>query len=201
MLITPEEISKITSAPIGNVRAYYLPIVDELVKLKKNTIAFQVAILATIGVECGTFEPKREGWYLKWTEAGARAYFNKMYSNRKDLGNLGGDDGYRYRGGGLVQLTGRANYRKYGAQIGVDLEKYPELIVKPEVSGACLLHYLIDHGVDIWAQRAYKQDEFPEEYCWRKVRKLVNGGYNEWNKFYKLVQKFKEAAKLEGDNV
>lgn len=201
MLITPEEISKITGAKVGDVRQYYLPVVDELIRLKKNTIAFQVAILATIGVECGTFVPKREGWYLKWTEAGARAYFNKLYSNRKDLGNRGGDDGYRYRGGGLVQLTGRANYRKYGAQIGVDLENNPELIVKPEVSGAVLLHYLIDHGVDIWAQRAYKEDEWPAEFCWTKVRKLVNGGTNGLKKFLELVAKFQEAAKLEGDNV
>lgn len=196
MLITPEEISKITGAHVGDVRQYYIPIVDELIRLKKNTIAFQVAILATIAVECGTFVPKREGWYLKWSEPVARAYFNKMYSNRKDLGNLGGDDGYRYRGGGLIQLTGRANYRKYGAQIGVDLENKPELIVKDEVSGAVLIHYLVDHGVDVWASRAYKQDEWPEEYCWAKVRRLVNGGLNGYPKFRDFVEKFKEAAKV-----
>ena len=40
----------------------------------------------------------------------ARTYFNSKYSTRKDLGNLGGDDGYNYRGFGAIQLTGRANF-------------------------------------------------------------------------------------------
>ena len=47
-----------------------------------------------------------------------REYFNKKYSNRQDLGNLGGDDGYNYRGFGPIQLTGRANFKQYSELIG-----------------------------------------------------------------------------------
>ena len=43
-----------------------------------------------------------------------RPLANKVYGNREDLGNGGGDDGYNYRGRGLPQVTGKANYAKWG---------------------------------------------------------------------------------------
>jgi uncharacterized protein (TIGR02594 family) len=47
----------------------------------------------------------------------------------QELGNLQPDDGFRYRGGGLMQTTGRANYRRMGQRCGVDFEAAPEQIV------------------------------------------------------------------------
>jgi putative chitinase len=63
-----------------------------------------------------------------------KAHFNNLYSSRDDLGNLGGDDGYKYRGRGYVQLTGRSIYRNIGkhVDIKIDLENNPSLAIKPE---------------------------------------------------------------------
>lgn len=52
----------------------------------------------------------------------------------KSLGNTKAGDGARYKGRGFIQLTGRYNYRKAGQELGLPLEKHPELAEKPEVA-------------------------------------------------------------------
>jgi predicted chitinase len=48
------------------------------------------------------------------------------------LGNTQPGDGFRYRGGGLLQTTGRANYRRMGQKCGVDFEAQPDLVLSAE---------------------------------------------------------------------
>lgn len=202
MLITPEEISHITGAPLKNTKKYWPIFVDELTKLGKNKIFFQVAILATIGVEQGQFTPTKEWYPPSWSLERAKKYFNDAYSNRKDLGNNGGDSGWNYRGRGFFQLTGMHNYRKYGQKIGVDLIKDPDLALDPVNSIKIAVLFAIDHGLDVWAKRAYDPtDEFEDEEAWRQVRRKVNGGLTHYDKFRKMVTLFKEAASQEGTNV
>ena len=61
---------------------------------------------------------------------GPQAIANRVYGGRADLGN--GDeasgDGWRYRGSGYKQLTGRFNYREMGKLIGLDLENHPDWV-------------------------------------------------------------------------
>jgi putative chitinase len=49
-----------------------------------------------------------------------------------ELGNTNAGDGFRYRGGGLMQTTGRFNYRTTGEKCGVDFDGQPDLVVSPE---------------------------------------------------------------------
>ncbi|MCA1748522.1 MAG: peptidoglycan-binding protein [Parasphingopyxis sp.] len=56
------------------------------------------------------------------------------YEGRSDLGNNQPGDGKRFKGRGLLQLTGRANYRRVGGIIGIDLEKDPERAADPATS-------------------------------------------------------------------
>lgn len=62
---------------------------------------------------------------------GPQAIADRVYANRLGNGNEASGDGWRYRGSGYKQLTGRANYRAIGAIVGTDLEGEPDLSRDP----------------------------------------------------------------------
>jgi putative chitinase len=76
----------------------------------------------------------------------AKALFERIYGIEKskekaaELGNKNPGDGYRFRGGGMFQTTGRFNYTTVGNAIGVDLANQPELIEDPVVSLKAAAH-------------------------------------------------------------
>lgn len=92
----------------------------------------------------------------------------KAYEGRKDLGNIYKGDGVRYKGRGIFQLTGRANYTSYGKALGLDLVNNPELAADPEVSVRVACEYWKRKGLNGWADRG---DD-------REITRRINGGEN-----------------------
>ena len=88
------------------------------------TPARVAAFIAQIGHESGQLRYVREIWGPTKQQAG--------YEGRKDLGNTVPGDGSKFRGRGLVQVTGRANYAACGDALGLDLLKHPELLEEPQ---------------------------------------------------------------------
>jgi putative chitinase len=90
----------------------------------------------------------------------------KVYSDRLGNGPASSGDGWDFRGRGLIQLTGRANYEARGEEANVPLESMPELAADPALSVklACLY----------WTSRAINDAADDDDLV--AVRKLVTGG-------------------------
>ena len=70
------------------------------------------------------------------------AIFDVVYGNRQDLGNTQVGDGSRFKGRGLIQLTGRSNYEAIGKILGIDLISNPELVNDPKYAAPAAMAYL-----------------------------------------------------------
>lgn len=94
------------------------------------------------------------------------ALANKVYASRLGNGNTASGDGWRYRGRGLIQLTGRSNYAAREAETGISLVANPELASNPATSVriACLY----------WTSRDINTPANADNIT--RVRQLVNGG-------------------------
>lgn len=94
-----------------------------------------------------------------------------QYEGRADLGNTQRGDGRRYKGRGILQLTGRANYRKFGQALGLDLENNPLQAAEPELSLLIACEY--------WKSRKINADCDRDDLI--AVTRKVNGGLNGLN--------------------
>jgi putative chitinase len=129
--------------------------------------------LAQAGHETDRFRTLRE--------YGGAAYFAR-YEGRRDLGNTRAGDGARYYGRGIFQLTGRANYRHYGALIGVDLEADPDLAMRADLSLAVAFVY--------WGERGCNAAADADDVV--RVTKLINGGRNGLSARARLLARAKQ---------
>jgi putative chitinase len=139
-------------------------LLDAMNKRKINDPQVRAAIAAVVQGESG-FSPRSEQDYsgtsnqrireifsstrnlndeqLTALKRNPEAFFNHVYGGRADLGNAS-DEGYKYRGRGFLQLTGKANYKKYGDMIGVDLVKNPDLANDPKIAADLAAVYVTD---------------------------------------------------------
>jgi len=95
----------------------------------------------------------------------------EAYQGRADLGNLQPGDGRRFKGRGLIQLTGRANYGEYGRAIG----REAELLEKPELVET-ELELCVDVAGWFWAKRGLNALADADDLT--RVTQRINGGIN-----------------------
>jgi len=153
-----------------------------------NTPLRVAHFLAQCGHESGGFRLTQEnlnysakglmGIFKKYfpTEAIANAYqrnpqkiANKVYSNRMGNGSEASGDGYKFRGRGYIQLTGRDNYTQFGKAIGEDIASNPD-----SVSGK----YALLSAAWFWSKNGLNKlaDGGASDAVVTSITKRVNGG-------------------------
>jgi putative chitinase len=86
----------------------------------------------------------------------------------KELGNTQPGDGFRYRGHGFLQITGRGSFRRHGTAINVDVEANPHLAADGEISLAL--------AVVEWRSKSCNDPADADDL--REVTRRINGGFN-----------------------
>ena len=92
----------------------------------------------------------------------------RAYEGRRDLGNTNPGDGARFKGRGIFQITGRANYLRYGVKINADLVGNPPLAAQFPHALNTAAEYWKDHNLNRYADSADFQGE----------TRRINGGLN-----------------------
>ena len=93
--------------------------------------------LSQLSYGLATFMWETAHHFTPVTEFGQPSYFDKYNAGTPigvRLGNTQPGDGFRFRGRGYVQITGRANYERIGRLLGVDLTGNPERALDPEIA-------------------------------------------------------------------
>ena len=148
MQITAQQLLQILPNA-GQVAGFFVPVLNTAMNRYQIVGSKRVAaFIAQIGHESGQLtrlvenlnysaDALRKTWPSRFNAELATTVARKpeqianiAYGNR--MGNTAPSDGWRYRGRGLIQITGKNNYRACGEALGLDLIAQPEMLEKPQ---------------------------------------------------------------------
>ena len=158
--MTPETLHEAIGCSAERAEAWAQALTQAMEVHNINTPERQAAFLAQIGHESGRLKYVRELWGP--TPAQSR------YEGRADLGNTVPGDGFKYRGRGLIQTTGRDNYLATGMALGLDLINQPELLEQPEHAANSAAWFWEKHGLN----------ELADQGDHIRICRRINGGVN-----------------------
>ncbi len=147
------------------------------------TVRRASAFVAQLAHESGEFQFMEE----LWGPTPAQKRYEPVSNLATRLGNTQPGDGKRFKGRGPIQVTGRANYQRYGALMGKDLVGSPQLAATPEVGFTTAALFWQKNGLNELADA----DDF------RNITQRINGGQNgaaDREQFYALAQEVLKGA-------
>lgn len=175
MIVTHSQLSAIMPRGVKRIPTF-LPYINKyLAEFHIDTPLRLAHYLAQIAHESG------ELLYTKELASGS------AYEGRKDLGNTHPGDGIRYKGRGLIQLTGRANYQAYKEYCGFDVIKTPTLLELP--LGA------VRSSMWFWQTRGLNKLADADDVL--AVTRRINGGTNGLASRQQYLARAKKALKIE----
>jgi putative chitinase len=175
--LTSEQIAKATGSSLENAEKFRPHLNKYMDKYGINTPERVLAFLAQVGTESGGLVYTRE--------QGSDSYFNK-YDGRTDLGNIYAGDGLRFKGRGLIQLTGRANYQSMSQKIGKDIVSNPTLVEEPDLATEVSTIFWRDRvrdglSLNQWADKFDLARPIQDTTNWKvheNITRAINGGTN-----------------------
>lgn len=141
-MLTLEQLAKIFPNAGLLIATYIDPLNATMFEFEIDTPLRMASFLAQIGHESGQLR------YVKELASG------EAYEGRKDLGNTEVGDGVKFKGRGLIQITGRANYTAILHDLGIDCVRHPSLLEQPV--NACRVSgwYWDKHNLNALADRS-----------------------------------------------
>lgn len=94
------------------------------------------------------------------------AIANRVYANRLGNGDEASGDGWKYRGRGLIQLTGATNYRRCGLELKINLHAFPDLLIEPTFAAHSAAWFWHDRGCN----------DFVDAGDFEGLTRRINGG-------------------------
>lgn len=172
--MTPQDLARATGARIDRATEWLPHIEAAMEEFEITTPERQAAFLAQIGHESGGLHWVTEIWGPTDTQ--------RRYEGRADLGNTEPGDGVRFKGRGLIQTTGRANYRATGEALGVDLIAQPELLADSVLAARSAAWFWKEHGLN----------ELADAGDFMRITRRINGGLNGFDDRLALFEVAKE---------
>ncbi|WP_378180638.1 glycoside hydrolase family 19 protein [Aquimarina sp. SS2-1] len=200
-MITEENFKKLIPDVNWNYASKYVSLFDTVLpKYDINSPLRQAHFLAQVTHESGGFKFVTENlnYSAKALYGVFRKYFptldaantyarkpekiaNKVYANRIGNGSESSGDGWKYRGRGLIQLTGKSNYRALSETTNQDFIYDPELVTNPKwaLTSAC------------WYWQKRNINKYADADDIHMVTKLINGGCNGLQNRQHFLEEFK----------
>jgi len=167
-MLTTEQLQKIMPQLPAAKRATLFPfltaaISEFAIEQPPRTAAF----VAQLAHESGQFRFMEE----LWGPTAAQRRYEPPGKLATDLGNTETGDGKRFKGRGPIQITGRANYRRFGDLLGVDLIADPPRAALPEVAFRVAGLYWSRKGLNELADKVTRE-------AFKEITRRINGGFN-----------------------
>lgn len=157
-----EMLATCTGATVARADAWLLPITSAMSMYGITTPARQAAFLAQIGHESGGMT-----WTTElWGPTDAQKGYEPPSEKATELGNTQAGDGFLFRGRGLIQITGRANYNAVGDALCLDCTNKPGLLAQPEWAAQSAAWWWQQHGLN----------ELADAGDFENITRRINGG-------------------------
>jgi len=177
-MLTDSDLQQIMPRLPQAKRELYLPFMNKIMEIYEiDTPLRASAFLAQIAHESAELKYMEE----VWGPTAQQKKYEPPGEVARRLGNTQRGDGFRYRGRGAIQITGRANYKKYGDLLGVDLVGNPDLAATPQ--------YAFSTAGVFWKLNGL--NELADVRDFIAITRRINGGLNglaERQKYYEIAK-------------